>query len=139
MIESLVGVAVPATRQNAGSPVSVVQPGLPVVQPGGVLNVPPVTDWAAVTCACGKAKLTSPSQLLVAETGVVPSKMAERETVDSISDLNRPPRAIRPSCSVLCARAMPLSAGKAIVAASIPFQSQLFMFDLPALGFCGTP
>jgi hypothetical protein len=41
MIESLVGVAVPATRQNAGSPVSVVQPGLPVVQPGGVLNVPP--------------------------------------------------------------------------------------------------
>src|ERR1700726_2938366 len=51
IIESLVGVAVPATRQNAGSPVSVVQPGLPVVQPGGVLNVPPVTDWAAVTCA----------------------------------------------------------------------------------------
>jgi hypothetical protein len=39
-----VGVAVPATRQNAGSPVFVVQPGLPVVQPGGVLNVPLVTD-----------------------------------------------------------------------------------------------
>ena len=41
MIESLVGVAVPATRQNAGSAVCVMQPELPVVQPGGVLNVPP--------------------------------------------------------------------------------------------------
>jgi|SRR6516162_10796400 hypothetical protein len=42
MIESFVGVAVPATRQNCGSPVFVVQPVAPVVQPGGVLNVPPV-------------------------------------------------------------------------------------------------
>src|ERR1700720_2193317 len=72
IIESLVGVAVPATRQNAGSPVSVVQPGLPVEQLGGVLNVPPVTDWAAVITAPGNDRFTSPSQLLAAETGVAP-------------------------------------------------------------------
>ena len=44
IIESFVGVAVPATRQNCGRPVLVVQPVLPVVQPGGVLNVPPAMD-----------------------------------------------------------------------------------------------
>ena len=44
MIESVVGIAVAATRQNCGSPLFVVQPVLPVAQPGGVLNVPPVTD-----------------------------------------------------------------------------------------------
>jgi hypothetical protein len=44
MTESVVGVAVPATRQNGGRPLFVVQPVLPVAQPGGVLNVPPVTD-----------------------------------------------------------------------------------------------
>ena len=37
MTESFVGVAVPATRQNCGSAVLVVQPVLPVAQPGGVL------------------------------------------------------------------------------------------------------
>ena len=37
--------------------------------------------------ACGKAKLTRPSQLLVAETGVAPSKMAERETGESATYL----------------------------------------------------
>jgi hypothetical protein len=42
IIESFVGVAVPAIRQNCGRPVFVVHPALPVVQPGGVLNVPPV-------------------------------------------------------------------------------------------------
>jgi hypothetical protein len=35
---------------------------------------------------------------------------------------------------VLSAPATPLNAGKAIVAASIPFQSQLFMFVLPFVG-----
>jgi hypothetical protein len=44
MIESVVGVAVLATRQNWGRPVFVVHPVLPVAQPGGVLNAPPVTD-----------------------------------------------------------------------------------------------
>src|ERR1700720_2873621 len=89
MIESLVGVAVPATRQNAGRAVFVVQPGLPVVQPGGVLNVPPVTDWAAVTCARGKDRLTRPSQLLVAEAGVVPRAMAASARVESATGLKR--------------------------------------------------
>jgi hypothetical protein len=61
-----------------------------------VLNVPPVTDWAAVTCACGKDRLTRPSQLLVAETGVVLSKMAKRETGVSATDLKLPRMAILP-------------------------------------------
>jgi hypothetical protein len=87
MIESLVGIAVPATRQNAGSPVFVVQPELPVVQPGGVLNVPPVTDWAAVTTAPGNDRFTRPSQLRVAETGAVPSTIAASETVESATGL----------------------------------------------------
>jgi hypothetical protein len=108
-----------------------------------VLNVPPVTDWAAVTCACGKDRLTRPSQLLVAETGVVPSKMAEREMGESIAALNRRLRAIRPSWhpswSAFCAWAAPLKAGTAIAAVSIPFESQLFIFVLASFGFSGTP
>ena len=135
MIESLVGVAVPSTRQNAGSPVFVMQPGLPVVQPGGVLNVPPVTDWAAVITASGNDRFTRPSQLLVAETGVVPSTMAASETVESATDLKRRLMAILPSrhrsLSLLCAPATPLSAGKTIAAASTPVRSQPFMFVLP--------
>jgi hypothetical protein len=99
MIESLVGVAVPATLQNAGSAVFVTQPGLPVVQPGGVLNVPPVTDWAAVTCACGKDRFTRPSQLLVAEAAVVPSTIPASETVESATGLKRRLLAILPSWS----------------------------------------
>jgi hypothetical protein len=97
MIESLVGVVVPATRQNAGSPVFVVQPGLPVMQPGGVLNVPPATDWATVTTAPGNDRFTKPSQLLVAETGVVPSTIAASETVETVTALNRRLMAILPS------------------------------------------
>jgi hypothetical protein len=38
---------------------------------------------------------------------------------------------------VICARATPLSAGKAIAAASIPFQSQLFILVLPSFGSNG--
>ena len=41
IIESFVGVVVPATRQNCGKPVFVVESALPVAHPGGVLNVPP--------------------------------------------------------------------------------------------------
>jgi len=37
------------------------------------------------------------------------------------------------------ARATPLSAGNTIAAASISFQSQLFIFALPSLAFRGTP
>ena len=54
MIESFVGVAVAATRQNCGSPVFVVHPVLPVVQPGGVLKVPPVIVCAAVISPWGQ-------------------------------------------------------------------------------------
>src|SRR5215469_16941789 len=74
MIESLVGVGVPATRQNCGSAVFVVQPVLPVVQPGGVLNVPPAIVCAVVICPCGKATFIRPSQLVAAETRVAPRK-----------------------------------------------------------------
>src|ERR1700731_3875739 len=80
MTESFVGVAVPATRQNGGSPVFVVQPGAPVVQPGGVVNDPPVIDWAAVTTASGNDRLIRPAQLLAAKTGLVPSSVATSET-----------------------------------------------------------
>jgi hypothetical protein len=89
MIESLVGVAVPATRQNAGSPVFVVQPGLPVIQPGGVLKVPPATDCAVVTTAPGNDRFTRPSQLLAAEAGVAPNTIAVSETVKSTTGLKR--------------------------------------------------
>src|SRR5215472_13340636 len=87
MTESLVGVAVPATRQNCGSPVFVVQPVLPVAQPGGVLKVPPVMVCAAVTCPCGRDRFINPSQVVAAETALAQRKMAPSDTVITKIDL----------------------------------------------------
>src|SRR5215831_2641893 len=81
MIKSFVGVAVPATRQNCGSPVFVVHPVLPVVQPGGVLNVPPMTVSAAVTCPWDRDRSIRPSQVVAAYSAVVPSSVAASDTV----------------------------------------------------------
>src|SRR5690349_3688872 len=89
MIESFVGVAVPATRQNSGRPVFVVQPVLPVVQPGGVLNVPPAIVWAAVTCPCGKDRLMRPSQVVAAGTAVAPNKKLANDTVETTIGFRR--------------------------------------------------
>src|SRR5262249_46785871 len=83
MMESFVGVAVPATRQNCGSPVFVVHPVLPVVQPGGVLNVPPVTVSAAVTRPWGRARFIRPSQVVAACSAVAPNRMATSDAVES--------------------------------------------------------
>src|SRR6266568_7100582 len=69
MIESLVGVAVPATRQKSGRPVNA------VVAPGGV-NDPPVTVCAAVIVACGSTSWARSSQLVAAAAGALASKRA---------------------------------------------------------------
>jgi hypothetical protein len=81
MIESFVGVAVPATRQNCGSPVFVVHPVLPVVQPGGVLKVPPVIVCAAVISPCGRDRFTRPSHVVAADTAVAAKKTPRSDAV----------------------------------------------------------
>jgi hypothetical protein len=83
MFESLVGIAAPATRQNCGSPVFVVQPVLPVVQPGGVLNVPPAIVSAVVTCPCGNDTFIKLSQVVAAETPLAHRKTATSDTVET--------------------------------------------------------
>src|SRR6516162_5915373 len=81
IIESFVGVAVPATRQNCGSPVFVVQPVLPDVQPGGVLKIPPVMVCAAVICPWGSDRFTRPSHVVAAYTAVAAKKTAANDAV----------------------------------------------------------
>src|SRR5271165_488509 len=87
--ESFVGVAVPATRQNGGSPVFVVQPGAPMVQPGGVLNDPPMTDRAVVITASGNVRFIRPEQLVAAETGLELNSATVSKTADSTPDAKR--------------------------------------------------
>jgi hypothetical protein len=89
MIESLVGVAVPATRQNCGRLMFVVHPVAPVVQPGGVLNVPPVMVWAAVICPWGKDRLARPSHVVAAGAAVAPSKTAANDTLENTIGFKR--------------------------------------------------
>src|SRR5215472_17009536 len=81
MTESFVGVAVPATRQNCGSPVFVVHPVLPVVQPGGVLKVPPVIVCAAVISPWGRDRFTRPSHVVAADTAVAAKKTPRSDAV----------------------------------------------------------
>src|SRR6516164_7878193 len=81
MIESVVGVAVPATRQNCGRPVFEVQPVLPVAQPGGVLNVPPVMVCAAVICPRGNERFVRPSQAVAADTAAALRSTAAADAV----------------------------------------------------------
>src|SRR5215831_15129354 len=83
IIESFVGVAVPATRQNCGKPVFVVQPALPVAHPGGVLNVPPEIVCAVVICPCGKERFSSPSQVVAASAVGVPRVTAAHKAVET--------------------------------------------------------
>ena len=49
----------------------VVHPVAPVVQPGGVLNVPPAMVCAAVICPWGKDRFARPSHVVAAGAAVV--------------------------------------------------------------------
>src|SRR5579862_6107289 len=80
--ESLVGVAVMATRQNGGRPVKA------VVVPGGV-NDPPSTAWAVVTVACGSDRLERPAQVL-AEDGAADRISATKDSDTRARSLKHP-------------------------------------------------
>src|SRR5262245_31987554 len=98
----IAGATVSATRQKAGRFCWVAHPGLPVVQPGGVLKLPAGTSPANVMVVSASGKLIRPSQGVAADAA---KGSKERQVSADDTTPARPVFMIPPSVAVRAFRA----------------------------------